>query len=92
MKKQVTYAKLHGGDAFIPGIGGIGNTLDPLNRAAGNKTVDMTLYYTEYGLEWTFYRAGKKYEGVFPAANVQIVVYAEEKPTTGGLSVVAQAV
>lgn len=86
MRKQVIYAKLHGGDAFVPGLGAIGNTLDPTNKVVGSKTMDMTLYYTDYGLEWSLFRNGKRYEGVFPHANVQIAVYAETTVTTGGSS------
>jgi hypothetical protein len=84
MKKKVSYAKLHGGDSFIPGIGGLGNTLDPNDRRTGSKTMDMEMYYTEFGLEWTIKRGGKKFEGVFPHANIQIAVYEQEDTHGGG--------
>lgn len=37
MRRQVKYAKLHGGDAFIPGIGGLGSTLPPQSKTLNLK-------------------------------------------------------
>lgn len=70
----VTYAKLHGGDAFIPGMGNVGSTLPPTNKAW-----DLKMYYTPDGLKLSV--SGGKIEAMVPLANIQLVVFApEDKP------------
>lgn len=79
-KRKVAYAKLHGTEAFIPGVGQIGSTLPPTN-----KSMELTMYYTELGLEYTIQHGGKRYEGAFPSANLQIVVYDTSSSVSGNV-------
>lgn len=77
MKRQATYAKLHGTDAFIPGLGGLGNTLPPTKSFK-----DFKMFWTGDCLYLEMIAlTGVKYEAAVPAANVQVVCLVVE-PTT----------
>ena len=80
--KQVTYAKLHGTDAFVPGFGNIGTTLDGVGGNVGGKRVELGLWYSTLGLEFSIGHNGKLYQGVFPHANVQLAVFTNDTNVT----------
>jgi hypothetical protein len=75
MKRTVTYAKLHGGDAFIPGVGAFGNTLPSQSKTLG----DLKMWWTSEGLEFSLVNKGTKHTGIFPQANLQLVVFGPEE-------------
>lgn len=70
MRKTITYAKLHGTDAFIPEVGGLGTTLPPVN-----KTMELKMYAGTNGLELVIAYKGHPIECLIPWANVQICKY-----------------
>ena len=73
-KRRVAYAKLHDTDAFIPGVGGLGNTLPPTS-----KNLNMTMWRENGGdLEFEILLGGRKIEGAIPAATVKVVTYVSE--------------
>lgn len=74
--RTVTYVKLHGTEAFIPGIGGLGTTLP-----SPNKSLNVHMEHTEAGL---YIQINNKVEITIPWANVQLAVYKSES----GLKVV----
>ena len=68
--RKITYVKLHGSDAFIPGVGGLGTTLPPQA-----KTLTLRMHHTDVGVYLNINNG--KSEAVIPWANVQLVVYGE---------------
>lgn len=64
--RRLNYVKLHGGDAFIPGIGGLGSTLP-----SQSKTLDIKMYASDSGV--CLYVNGR--DAFIPWANVQLAVY-----------------
>lgn len=68
-KREVVYAKLQGTDAFIPGLGGLGNTLPPTMKA-------LKLKMYEVGDRLLIEVNGKK--AFIPLTNVQVGVYAAD--------------
>lgn len=77
-QRQVTYVKLHGGDAFVPGIGGLGTTLPPTG-----KSLELRMYHGSEGVEMVI---NNKIETLIPWANIQIVVYAYSPNSPAGAS------
>lgn len=73
--RKLNYVKLHGGDAFIPGIGGLGSTLP-----SQSKTLDMVMFASEAGVCLSV--NGR--DAFIPWANVQLAVY--EGPSEFGKS------
>ena len=69
--RTITYAKLHGGDAFVPGVGGLGNTLPTQSKTLNN----FQMFHTDNGVLVTFVNLNKRYDVVIPWANVQVAVY-----------------
>lgn len=78
MRKVVTYAKLQNTDAFIPGIGGLGNTLPPSHKSLDLKMYEDTDEPGKLFVEATF--KGLTTKAGVPLGNVQIMVYAPEAP------------
>lgn len=76
--KRVTYAKLQGTDAFIPGIGGVGTTLPP----TGKTLKDLKMFDNGEGILIIQLKGavGQPIEAGVPLTNVQILVYANESP------------
>lgn len=68
---KIIYAKLHGGDTFIPGYGSFGNTLP-----SQSKSVKMDMEHAEKGVYIVL--DGGKARTLVPWANVQIVTYSNE--------------
>lgn len=74
--KTVTYAKLHGGDAFLPGIGGLTATLPPTN-----KTINLKMYLANDSDSFLTLEAdfkGTKVYGAVPLANVQVMTFVQD--------------
>jgi hypothetical protein len=67
--RKITYAKLHGGDTFVPGFGSFGNTLP-----AAGKSVKLDMEHTAIGI-YVSINNGKA-ETMIPWANVQVATYA----------------
>lgn len=73
MSKQVTYMKVHQ-DIFVPGLGGLGNTLPP-----GNKTLAMSMETTEHGVQVDAKGPhGTNHSVLIPYANIVLAVLAPE--------------
>ena len=66
MRRPVNHARLHGGDAFVPTIGGLGSTLPPTT-----KNYNMTMFLTDLGLLVKI----KEIESLIPLANIQLMVF-----------------
>jgi len=71
--RKISYAKLQGLDAFIPGIGGLGSTLPPLNKTI----VDFAMYDGGTNLILVARNGNKRVEAAIPMMNVQVFVYDE---------------
>lgn len=70
--RKIKYVKLHGGDAFIPGIGGLGSTLPPQNKA-----LNMVMTHTREGVHVNVLNG--KSEAIIPWANIQLAAYLPEE-------------
>lgn len=66
--RRIKYLKLHGGDAFIPGIGGLGNTLP-----SPSKSLDLNMTHSEQGVYIVINKT--KAFCLIPWANVQLAEY-----------------
>lgn len=67
--KKVTYVKLHGGNAFIPGIGNFTETLPPKD-----KNIQLDMYVHDQGVYLEAGFKGVKAKALIPWANIQIAV------------------
>ncbi len=88
MGREVKYVKLHGGDAFIPGVGSLSNTLPPSNKVVAGLYMtaeqDGILVRAKV-LDPRNAQAGTVDSGGFasaliPWANVQLAVYSGAGP------------
>lgn len=78
--RKVSYAKLQGTDAFIPGFGAFGTTLGGPKAHQQNFSVDMFEDGDKLVLTLTRHGENKTYHAFVPLTNVQIAMYAEETP------------
>lgn len=75
MRRTVTYVKLQGTDAFLPGIGSFGNTLPPMS-----KKLDIKMFIDDRFPTLLFVQVGRR-ESFIPLANVQIAEIVPEAST-----------